>query len=90
MKRKPRKPKLHVVGKPCKACEPDRSHDLLTVEQIMEMPTTDSLSYSLKVYVATFEIGMQEFTGSANSIEAAGLLEICAENIARGHTIVIR
>ena len=62
----------------------------MSAEEVLALPSTDSLSYSLKVYVAAFLIGMQEFTGSAYSIEACVLLDICAEEIARGHKIEIR
>jgi hypothetical protein len=82
--------KLHLVGKPCVTCPSDPSYALLSAQEVMALPTTDSLSYSLKVYVGAFLIGMQEFTGDAYSIEACGLLDICAEEIARGHRIEIR
>jgi len=69
---------------------PDQTHALLTVEEITKLPTVDQMSFSLKVYAAAFFIGMQEYTGDPYSAESWELLQICSDEIARGHEMGIR
>lgn len=83
--------KLRAVGsQPCRDCAADHRFDVSSPEQIMDLPTADSLTFSVKVYTAAFLIGMGEYSGSAESLEAAGLIEICCDEVARGHRIEVR
>jgi len=80
----------HRPDEPCKDCKPDPRLKLLGLEEVMGLPLEDNAIFSLKVYVAAFALGMQEYTGSLNSIEASSLLEICRDEISRGHTIIVK
>ena len=77
------KGKLHVHGEPCLCCALDRPYSLMSLDEILEMPINDRLSYSLQVYAAAYDIGMREHTGDPNGLEARELLSSCARAIAR-------
>jgi hypothetical protein len=68
----------------------EQSFTLLSVEEIMALPTTDRVSFSLQVYAAAYAITLKEYTGNPNSLESCGLLEICSAEINSGHVFVIR
>jgi hypothetical protein len=79
--------RLQALEKPGSNGFPDSRHRLLPIDDITELPVTDRASFSLKVYALAFRIAMKEFTGSSQSIEAQALLQVCQDEIARGHDI---
>ena len=58
---------------------------MLTQEEIRGIAPDENMSLSLKVYAMAFGIAMKVYTGSAESIEAHALLEVCREEVARSH-----
>jgi hypothetical protein len=70
--------------KPC-TCKPEFSFPLFTLKEIMDLPTADSLSFSIKTYAAAYFTVMREYPGVNWSEVASGILEMCSANIAMGH-----
>ena len=82
--------RLQALQKPVSPCGQDRSFRVLMQQEIRGMPTDENLSFSLKVYAMAHAIAMKVYTGSSGSIEAQALLEICQDEISRGHWMEIR
>lgn len=73
-------------GHRCQDCTPDTQFELLPLEDVMKLQTDSDQVFSLKVFAAAFAIAMQEFEAE----DSLALLESCSQEIARGHTIVLR
>ena len=86
---KKKTPKLHLMeGKGNDELEV--KYKLLGPEQIMELPLTDDVTYSLKVIAVAYYQAMSEFTGDAVGAESQQLLNECGFNIARGYSFCVK
>jgi hypothetical protein len=83
------KGKFIAIAKPIKA-ERRRSIRLLSVPEIMDLPTTNNETFSLQVYAAAYCVLMQAQTGDSLSITSCRLLNACADEISMGNRFVFR
>jgi hypothetical protein len=74
----------------CMDCSKIVDWSPLRVEEIMRLSLRNRIYFSLKAYAAAYHMVMEAATGDAQGQYASDLLEMCADRIARGHTIELR
>ena len=82
--------RLQALYKPVSPCGQDRRFRVLKQEEIQGMATEGNSSFSLKVCALSYGIAMKIYTGSADSVEAQALLEVCRDEVAWRLRIEIR